>query len=446
MTKIKSTLIEILKSSYLPLIIFAVIVAIYHTTLPLLFADDAWFYNILEGKDDIFTACRDFLEYRYNEWSSRTLIELALILLVRVPLLWKIIDTVAIVYVVCAIASLINPEKSRTKNIILCLVALIFPPVLFEVGSVATSINYIIPFSAALVGISVMYKRFAQMSVSRVEQALSIPLLIFACFSEILSATVLLITLGCGAYYIIKNKKIPVWEIVYAVICILALIYHLTCEGNDARYALESVSWLPEHPNLNLFFKVELGFCAMMQTLFLTDKGFFSVFCLSISIIVTLKSRKWYNIVIAWLPSAFSLIFGTMYSLFGKIPPVTALKNHMLAACGHPNITRNAVICDIVFVLLLVCIMYSLRVVISDNKKYLSVFYILFCGAASKMSLGLSPTVWTSSGRGATFLYIAIGIISTLMISETVKHLTPHIKHLIEVFKNRTKQQEKSEQ
>ena len=52
MTKIKSTLIEALKSSYLPLIIFAVIVAIYHTTLPILFADDAWFYNILEGKDN----------------------------------------------------------------------------------------------------------------------------------------------------------------------------------------------------------------------------------------------------------------------------------------------------------------------------------------------------------------------------------------------------------
>ncbi len=417
MTNIKKTLLSILKLRELPLIIFAIIVAIYHTTLPLLFADDAWFYNILEGKEDVFTSCLDFVKIRYEGWSSRTLIEFALILLVRVPILWKIIDTVAIVYIVFALSNLINPEKSRIKNIILPLVALCFPKVLFEVGSVATSINYIIPFATVLPAVSVMFKRFANREVSKVEKAVSIPLLFFGCFSEILSATVLLVTLGCGAYQIIKNKKIPVWEIVYATMCAVLLIYHLTCAGNDVRYAQESATWLPEHPNLNLFFKVELGFCAMMQTLFLTDKGYAFLFCLSISLLVTLKSKKWYNITISWIPSVFSLVFSVKYSFFGKIPFVTALKNHMLAACGHPEITTNAIITDIVFVLLLVCIMFSLKVVIKDGKKYLAVFYLLFCGAASKMSLGLSPTVWTSSGRGTTFLYVALGVVTVIAIN-----------------------------
>jgi hypothetical protein len=117
----------------------------------------------------------------------------------------------------------------------------------------------------------------------------------------------------------------------------------------------------------------------------------------------------------------------------------------MLAACGHPEITTNAIITDIVFVLLLVCIMFSLKVVIKDSKKYLAVFYLLFCGAASKMSLGLSPTVWASSGRGTTFLYIALGIITTLMISDAVVTIVPHIKHLIEAIKTRFLTKEKTE-
>lgn len=417
MEKLKRVAWAIVKSPYLPLAIFAIIVAALHISMPNNFADDAWFYRILEGREDTLNAWKEFLVWRYNSWSSRTAIEGLLIVLVRKPLLWKILDTVSIIYVVFTISDLINFERSRTKNIIIALVALIFPEVLYEVGYVATSLNYIIPFAAALCAISVMYKRFSLRDVSKFEYVIALLLLLFACFSEILSATVLLIALGSGAWYVAKNKRVPAFEVACLVISIAFLIFHLTCVGNDVRYVQESATWLPEHPSLNLFEKVELGFSSMMQTLFLAKNNFVGVFCLGIALALTLKSRKAHHLIFAWIPFVFSTIFSTLYSIFIKIRPLAALKNHMLAACGHPSITFNAVITDIVFIFILFCILFTLRVIIKDTRDYIAVFFILGVGAASRMSLGLSPTVWSSGGRATTFLYVALGVVTVIAIN-----------------------------
>lgn len=423
--KIKNALSRTIHSPSLPLYVLAIIVALSHIDMPTDFADDAWFYNILEGKDDMWEAWSAFLKYRYEMWSSRTLIEGALILLVRAPLAWKILDSVAIIYIIFELSRLLNPEKSLLKNIIIAVIPLTFPlSILYEVGFVATSINYIIPFACALPTISILYRRIIGRDVLALEYAVALPFLLFACFSEIICALVLLVALGCIVWKLVSRTGVPYAEIACVVIAIAYVVYHLTCPGNDARAEQEALTWLPEHSSLNLIEKAELGLRAMIFSLFMYDKNIvFVLMCLAIAIVVTLKTKKPLKIALAWLPFAISAIFGMLSPILTKLQFMSAIKSKILVALQAPKITLGGALCDLVAVFLLFCVLFSLAEVIESTREYILLFYALGVGSATKIALGLSPTVWASGNRGATFLFISIAIATGVAVYEAIRQI-----------------------
>lgn len=420
MKKVKEMAWRVLCSPYFPLCALALIVALLHIDMPTDFADDAWFYNILEGKDDMWEAWSAFLKYRYEVWSSRTLIEGALILLVRAPLAWKILDSVAIIYIIFELSRLLNPEKSYLKNAILVLVPIVFPRVLYEVGFVATSINYIIPFALSLLAVSILYRRALDRRVHIGEYFIALPMLIFACFSEMVSAMVLLLSLGAILWWALNKKGVPCVEIVVLAVSAVLIVYHLTCPGNDARAEQETLTWLPEHGALGLIEKVQLGISAMMRDLLLWENKLFGVFAMAIGVLISLKKRPIISIIFAWIPFAFSMLFSNLYSFFGKIPLIALLRDEMLSVCYDTDMGAHTILLDVVFVLVLFCVMYSLWQIIEDKRSYIFAFFVLFVGSATKIALGLSPTVWASAGRGATYLYIAISIVTGVVIYRLV--------------------------
>ncbi len=412
MEKIKNALSRAIHSPRLPLYAFALVTLIAHLFMTRLFSDDVWFYAILDGKENTFEAIRDFLTYRRQAWSSRTLIEGALIVLVQHMWLWKIIDSVAIIYIIFELSRLLNPEKSLLKNIIIAVTPLAFPLwILYEVGFVATSINYIIPFACALPTISILYRSVTGRDVLALEYAIALPFLLFACFSEIICALVLLVALGCVVWKFVSRMGVPYAEIACAMIAIVYIVYHLSCAGNDARAEQEALTWLPEHSSLNLIEKVELGLRAMIFSLFMYDKNIvFVLMCLAIALVVTLKTKRPLKIVFAWLPFAISSIFGVLSPILTKLQFVSGIKSQILVALQAPKITLGGVLCDLVAVFLLFCVLFSLREVIEGTPEYVLLFYALGIGSATKIALGLSPTVWASGNRGATFLFISIAI------------------------------------
>ncbi len=418
MDKIKRAFRVVFHSPYLPLCILAVAVVVAHLFMSPRFSDDLWFYEILEGKEKPLEAWIEFLKWRYEVWSSRSAIEGALILLVRAPIVWKIIDSVAIIYIVFELSRLTNPERSLTKNIIISLMLPIFPVwVLYEVGFVATSINYIIPFACLMPTISILLRRAQKRIIPLPEYIIAIPLLIFACFSELISAILLIVSIGAIVLYVIDNKRVPIIEIVTLSVAILLLIYHMTCPGNDVRYEQEVATWLPEHTSLNLIEKAILGFNAMTSTLFLYAKNILVViFCASLSLGAFIKSKKWYFRVISLVGTVFSAFFGLLSPILTRIGVFSNLKAIMDSALHSPHLSFSSLIMVIISVLVLASMLTSLWIIINDTREYILLFFALATGAISKIALGLSPTVWTGSGRATTYLYIAIAIATGAVI------------------------------
>lgn len=430
MNKVKKFFVDLLHSPRLPLYIVALLIALTHIFMFRLFADDIWFYNVLEGKEDMMGAWSEFLESRYNNWSSRTAIEGALILLVRAPLVWKIIDSVAVIYIIFELSRLTNAENDLSKNIIIALLLPAYPVwVLFEVGFVATSINYIIPFACLMPTLSIIFRRAQNRKIPLFEYFLAIPFLFFACFSEIICAILLVVSLGAIALYLVEKRKIPCFELLALAFCVALLAYHLSCPGNDFRYEQETGNWLPAHASLNIIEKAILGFNAMTKTMFFYEKNLLvCFFCVAISVATFLKTSKWYFKAISMLSTVFSIFFGLLSPIFAKIPFIGRAIDAMTEALHSPTLTAGSVGMVILSLVLLASILACLYIIIEQKRTYFLLLFTLATGAISKIALGLSPTVWTGSGRATTYLYIAIIIATGAVIYQIYLKLYDEIK------------------
>ena len=420
MSRFKTGALKICSSPSFPLLLLGLAFAIIHIFLPVTLADDTWFAQILAGDKATFANWSRFLYERYELWSSRIAIEGLLILVARFPWLWRVLDTFVCIAITLLLSRLINPEKSREKNILLCALWFAFPVWLtWEAGFLATTLNYTWPLAAALLALTPMVKQFQGRTVKAWEYAVAFPALLFACFQELLCATFLLAVLGSLVYRIFFEKKNPSFQIACALICGGMLIFALTCPGNDNRTLLETASWFPEYADFSIFQKVEIGFSSMIKAMFLRPNSFVLIFCAVLAVAVWVKSASWRRTI----PAVFPFLYGFFRGVCG-------LGADMVGEMGTGFVLSNPLtwLPDVIFVLLLALILLSLRVAIEDTKQYCLAFFLLFLGAASRMAMGLSPTVWASGNRSCIFLYLAMAVVMGYMVLGIVGKIEEKIK------------------
>ncbi len=423
MSKVKSTLQSLLRSPALPLYLFWVLIAIAHIFFPTNMHDDSWFMQILAGDKATFGNWLDFLIGRYHEWSSRIVIEGLLIVMVRWPWLWKICDTAILVLISILFTRIANPEKSLAKNLILIFSMLVYPvAVIYEVGFVATSLNYTWPFTAALFAITPAIKEFQGREVKKWEYIAACPALFLACFQELICAVLVLVLLGSILYRAVWQRKTPKYQLACLAICIIMLIFALTCPGNDNRTMLETADRLPEYANLSLFQKVELGFSSMIKMIFLNRNIFVLIFCVVLAVSVFLESKKLWHRIIACIPPVFVFCVGTIGLTLEKHLPFLEKIRYAVGplGTGFTLLDPKTWAPDVIFVLIFVIWAFSLRFIVKDTKKYAFWFFVMLLGVASRVALGLSPTVWASGERIFAFLYVSMAAVMSMLIHRAV--------------------------
>ncbi len=102
---------------YVPFIIFFVVLLIWHWKIPLM-ADDLTFKGIISRHPLFPLNGNSYLEYRYSSWSSRTLIEFNLGILLSLPgKIWKLLDSIVFVLIPFLITKIsIDSEKLSNKK------------------------------------------------------------------------------------------------------------------------------------------------------------------------------------------------------------------------------------------------------------------------------------------------------------------------------------------
>lgn len=110
---------------YIPFLIFLIILLCYHWKLAVVTADYPTFQTIVSKHPLLSLTKNGFLSYRYATWSSRSLIEFNVGVLVSVPTeIWRILDSVIFAAIAVLLSRLLANNNESPSFIIVWLVYL----------------------------------------------------------------------------------------------------------------------------------------------------------------------------------------------------------------------------------------------------------------------------------------------------------------------------------
>lgn len=430
---------------YLPFICLLILLFYFHFFIvQSKTGDDVFFQEVLKNQGML-----TWLKSRYLEWSSRTVIEFLLALVSAAHLnVWRIINISSIMLIAYCLSYMFNSRQQQVNNWYVVLLILCYPIYQFSsAGWIATTINYLWPLAFGLVGLIPIIKYFRNEKIKLYEYPIYLFSLLLACNQEQLCLIIVAFyTLVTG--YSVLIKKINGAIIIQLFISIASLVFILLSPGNNARSMQEINTWFPFFKNFSLVDKLSLGFTTSFSALLRDNSSIFSIgirnlhgetnginllffiFSLCLIYLVYSKSKKISHLSVAAIPLLFLILFngifdGVFIDLF-KVGKVTTIEEFNMLHFGGINYIFSLFIGCI----LTISILFSFYLIFPKKEVFYIVSLIFLAGLCSRIIIGLSPTIFASSLRTATFLNTAVLICVLYQINQIRENRTVrnHIK------------------
>ena len=449
----KNDLFDIIKKNY-PFIIFFIVVLFLHLFMGL--AKDDLGYSTILAKFNLI----DWLIGRYNNWSSRLIIDAASVILARENMIiWKILDS--LIYTAGAYLSikLINIVSNyEYDKIVKCfgvLLFLIYPFYeMFTAGWIATTLNYSWCFGLGMISFLPLMNHYENKQTSIPTHIISFLCLLYAINQEQSCALIFGFNLVYLIHCIINKKNINKFNIITIIVSCLSLIFILTCPGNSVRLASEIATWYPTFTHLNIYQKLYLGIVSATGTL-ITEQTIILLFYILLNICAIVKTKNKYLKYVCYfniLLILFLVGFNSLLNINNTIQYFPILKtimenNNLLNSIlmttsnninsfgilthilnlityqGHPlpyypyaiSLNIPLIIATSICIYLLLSSCLLLYKIFSKNLLPLTLFV---GGFMSKLILGFSPTIYASNTRTAIFFNMILIMLTLLLITE----------------------------
>lgn len=409
MKKIKNIIKE--NSPYI--ILFLVMLSI-HLFFNFNTGDDLWFKKI-----DI-NNLNNYITERYNDWSSRIIIEIFLISLLKLPtIVWMFINSLMLVIIAFSINHIFQIKKTIYKFLTIFLILLYPLSNMSEVGWYATSLNYLWPLALGLFALLPIKNA----CISKKEKWYMYPLyiisLLYACNQEQMCAIIFCFYL-IFTIYLYKNKKLTKFNLFQLFIAILSLIFIITCPGNSERKIIETATWYPEFTSFNILQKLYLGINSTM--IFITIRTNIPFLLLSILLPVLSFASNKKNIIIkiiTCIPIFTILILNIFSNFISSVFPYFKIILEKLALFINSNQPLNIGISGLLFLGLCLLVMSSVIITLFYSLKQKERYFIslIMCaGFASRIIMGFSPTIYASGIRTFIFLDFSAIIVSIYIL------------------------------
>lgn len=417
---------------YIPFLIFLIILLCYHWKLAVVTADYPTFQTIVSKHPLLSLTKNGFLSYRYATWSSRSLIEFNVGVLVSVPTeIWRILDSVIFAAIAVLLSKLLanNNESPFFYNCLACLFVglfiLTFSKILESAGWLATTTNYIWPICFILIHFYLLKEFiFKNKDISKFKRSI-IYLILIITLLEAISSEQLLVMVG-GAYLftivycLYKKIEIPKLIYLFIIIILFNFIYDFCCPGNINRVKVVTKLGFPDYANFNIINKLDVGINYFLSWILMAKDLFSVIFLALLGVYTYLISNKKKITIITLIPCLAVLFFAslrfanftTVYSYFD----LTNLK-HGLLSLGFIRMLR----CGVMYLIITLIPLYSIYLIYKDNKKLgYFIFVLLILGFGSVIISGFTPSL-TSDGRiYLNYLFVMI-ILDYLLVDKILE-------------------------
>lgn len=417
---------------YISFLIFLIILLCYHWKLAVVTADYPTFQTIVSKHPLLSLTKNGFLSYRYATWSSRSLIEFNVGVLVSVPTeIWRILDSVIFAAIAVLLSKLLanNNESPFFYNCLACLFVglfiLTFSKILESAGWLATTTNYIWPICFILIHFYLLKEFiFKNKDISKFKRSI-IYLILIITLLEAISSEQLLVMVG-GAYLftivycLYKKIEIPKLIYLFIIIILFNFIYDFCCPGNINRVKVVTKLGFPDYANFNIINKLDVGINYFLSWILMAKDLFSVIFLVLLGVYTYLISNKKKITIITLIPCLAVLFFAslrfanftTVYSYFD----LTNLK-HGLLSLGFIRMLS----CGVMYLIITLIPLYSIYLIYKDNKKLgYFIFVLLILGFGSVIISGFTPSL-TSDGRiYLNYLFVMI-ILDYLLVDKILE-------------------------
>ncbi len=395
-----------------------------------------FFMDLTMGDDPYYTevlreiTMNEFLIKRWTKWSSRLLMEIACAVLIPLPAwIWMILDVAASMILAYALLGMFYHKKEDARSIIFAGILLFLYDFrdMNTAGWMTTTIFYWWALVTGVVAFIPVYLDYKKEPVKLWVYVVAVLCSIYAANLEVVTIAFVCTSVYMLAVYWREGRKAPKYLYYLLVLGLIWVGIVLICPGNEVRKIANIDFWFPNYANFNLIQKGLLGWFALLKSLFQDIHWLFFGFSIVIMWAVFKKEKKWYEKLIAAVPFLSNLALGACLIIanFYDAGPVNkvvhAFDFDQPIVYYQGSLPMKLGLLMLAYTFVCVCVMYSMYVLWGATKKFSHMMAVLVIGTITKLSLGMSATVWASSERTTMILMFAFIIIGTFCGEEILK-------------------------
>ncbi len=384
-----------------PFVAFLALALLVHFFLPLNWGDDKIFGA------EASLSLGDFL---YG--SSRIMTDTMTYIFSKYHILWRIINPFVLTLLPYVISKLLGATDKKIQAVI-CGLSVFPAMVTVDAGFIATTVNYLWPVAFGLFSLLIFQNIAAGKKVPWYILLSGIAALLYAINMEQMSA-VLTASFAIGCFYLFfVKKRFNVYPLALLLVSSFGLVYAYigNTSQDNSRMMRETARYFPDFSSLGLFEKLELGFSSTMYC-FTMDVRFafaaFIAFTVFLAVVLFKKSNKLCDRAAALFPAASAVVL----AVFNLISPFENLKHYRMTKAVY----HFSAAADIYFIVVLVCVMYTLAVILKEKHLVIKAFTVLAAGFASRVVMGFSPTVWASGYRTFFIMFISFIVVAIIIM------------------------------
>lgn len=403
-----------LQTKYRALIALLLFYFPFHVFLSPTYWDDAYYAQILgEYQYDLF----QYTLTRYESWSSRITIELALPFLTTWPaVVWKVLNLLMItllyfdlVWILEHLFDLREKKMYFLTAVLLCA----FPfSIMAQTGWIATTTNYLWVIALGLYVINRLLK--AGLFEERLSggEVLCAALSVLYCASfESMAAILFLVETGILVYGIRKGKKCPAVVWICMGLTVLFLIYILSCPGNRLRPVSDAKDWMPEYFELTFPDKMRMGILSSYMHFVSLPSPLFFIF--NVIIFLLWRGESAGKRIMAALPAVTDVAWTGWFMVNYLLGWRTFTYQVPAPLPDHWTGKAEQGLLFLTVVIWFAVVFYT---IFARTQKGWPAAVILVMACIPEIAVGITPTVVASILRTMIYLYMALILLIVMMI------------------------------
>lgn len=403
-----------IKNTYIVLFLVSLAVCLF---LPISWGDDSIFQeksanlNLLSFIDGSARPFTDSLTFIFSKYK----------------ILWRLLNPVVMVSLLYGTSSLL-PFRINSKETIVLFICLMFPTmIIVDAGFIATTVNYLWAITFGIISLVPLKATIDNRKVKWYIYFSTYPLILYATNMQQMAVILVVIFFFVNIYLLIR-RKFNVLVLGQFLIATggLGWSFYLNMFGDNNRMLRETGRYFPGFGELNIFEKIELGFsstfyCLIMNPHFATV-GFLA-FTIFLSVFIFKKNAGLFKCLVSIIPPIFAVIMCVLKYLPGQ-SLYSIISGGMYYYRMEKAVYSFKPVTDLIFVLVIFCVLYTLYCVFKNKSGFFVSFVILCFGLASRIMMGFSPTVWASGHRTFGIMFITFIIVGFLVYNDFKKSLT----------------------